>query len=422
MIKQRLGLFVMVLLLGLSDSVCADWPGFLGPNRNGVSTETGLARQWGEADPKVLWTIDVGPGFGGASVSDGQVFLLDREDDTFDVLRCVDLETGKELWRWSHEAPGRTGFNGSRSVPSITETSIFAMGPMGQIYAVDRKTHKIIWMVDLVKDYQASPPRGFGFPQSPLVYENLVVAAVMTEEAGIVAFDAATGQERWRTAAIGEGSHSSPIPATLANLKGILFLNNLKVVFVDLKKGKILWDYNALECHVSIPVPTVLDEHHVFLTSGYDKGSVLLEVNCEGTTFSAKEVFRLEKEGSHIAPMLHHQGHLYGNFTRNENMNNPTGLVCLNLEGTILWQSGKDPTFGRGNLILADGLIFILNGGTGELTMVEPNPQGYKELGRVKVLEGKGNHVYAPPAISQGRLIIRDQNKMVCLDVRATKG
>ena len=415
--QQRMGLVVMVGLVGWSGSVYADWPGFLGPNRNGISLETGLARQWGEGGPKVLWTLDVGPGFGGASISKDKVFLLDRVDDEFDVLRCVDLESGMALWHWSHEAPGRLAYNGSRGVPSVTDSSVVVMGPMGHIYAVDRKTHKVIWTVDLVKHYQASPPGSHGFPQSPLVFENLVVIAVMTQEAGIVAFDAATGQERWRTVAIGGGSHTSPMLTTLASLKGILFLNNSKVVFVDPENGKILWDYSEIESS-SIPMPTVLDENHVFFTSGYDKGSVLLEVNRNGDTFSAKELFRFKEEGSMISTMVYHKEYLYGNFTRDENKKDAMGLVCLNREGKILWQTGTNPGFGLGNLILADGLIFILNGKSGELAMIEPNPQEYKELGRVKVLEAKGKNVWAPLAISGGRLIIRDQNQMKCLDVR----
>lgn len=415
-------LIIAFLILTTLNPVSANWPGFLGPQRNGISDETGLARQWSAAGPDVLWQLDIEPGFGGASVANGQVFFLDRTDDTYDILRCVDLETGQELWRYSHEAPGRIGFNGSRCVPTVTDTSVFFMGPMGQVYAVDRLTHKNIWVVDLAEAYQATPPGGWGFPQSPLVYDNLVVVAVMTQEAGIVAFDAATGKEQWRTSDIGNGSHSSPVLTTLAGEKGILFVNNTKVVFVEPKTGRILWDYGDIKFHISIPLPTVLDEHHIFLTSGYNKGSILLEVIRNGDTFSLKEVFRLKKEGSQISSAVHHQGYIYSNFTRNENMKNPTGLVCLNQQGEILWQSGNEPGFGRGNLMLADGMIFILNGESGELVLVEANPETYKELARAKVLDAKDKNVWAPLALSDGKLIIRDQHQMVCLNVRAAKG
>ena len=132
-------------------------------------------------------------------------------------------------------------------------------------------------------------------------------------------------------------------------------------------------------------------------------------------------MFRLKKEGSQIATAVHHQGYLYSNFTRNDNMKNPTGLVCLDREGEILWQTGKNPEFGRGNLILADDLIFMLNGKSGELVLAEANPKEYRELARTKVLDGEGKNVWAPLALSDGKLIIRDQNQTKCLDVRAVK-
>jgi outer membrane protein assembly factor BamB len=136
---------VIVLLACISDIYAQEWPQYLGPNRNGVSAQKGILRTWPQQGPQVLWSVDVGIGFGGPVVKDGKVYLLDRDDKAGDKLRCFDLSSGKELWNFGYEAPGSVMFPGSRSVPTLDGNRIYSCGPYGNLYCIDINTHKPIW-------------------------------------------------------------------------------------------------------------------------------------------------------------------------------------------------------------------------------------------------------------------------------------
>jgi len=234
--------------------VAADWPQFQGPNRDGISSENGLANQWPKDGPRVLWSCDVGEGFGGASIFDDKVYLLDREDDQRDVLRWLDLKTGKELGRFEHQAPGRLSHNGSRSIPTVDEKRIYAVGPFGNVYCVDRHSGKPLWNLQLQKEFGSKVPN-WGFSQSPLLVKDLVIVAPMSDQAGLAALQQETGKVVWRTEPIGGRSYSSPTLRTILNTEGVLFITREQVVFVDPANGKMLWKYDGYSCRIPIPFP-----------------------------------------------------------------------------------------------------------------------------------------------------------------------
>ena len=176
---------------------------------NGTSPETGLTKTFGESGPTVMWSLSIGPGYGGASVRGGEAFLLDRIADEGDVLRCIDLNTGEELWSYEYEAKGRLSYPGSRTVPTVGEEFVYTMGAFGQLYCFNRETHEPEWTVNLVEEYDGQLP-GWGYTQSPLVYEDLVIVAPLAEDAGLLALDRYTGDEVWRTEGLGS-THSSPV-------------------------------------------------------------------------------------------------------------------------------------------------------------------------------------------------------------------
>ena len=146
-----------VILMAAACSSLADWPQYLGPDRNAISTERGLLRSWPEGGPKVLWTITLGAGYGGAAVSEGKVYILDRigNENEKDVLRCLDLLTGKEQWSFSYDAPGRVQHPGSRSTPAIDGSFVYTCGSFGDLYCFDKNTHKPVWNKNIWKDFDA---------------------------------------------------------------------------------------------------------------------------------------------------------------------------------------------------------------------------------------------------------------------------
>ncbi len=393
-----------------------DWPQYQGLNRDGRSAETGLARSWPADGPPELWQQPVGPGYGGAAVRDGEVYLLDRVDGE-DVLRCFGLVDGEEKWRWSNAVPGRLSPAGSRVAPTVGPERIYALGGFGHLYCIDRKTRDAVWTVDLGKQFEAGPP-DFGWSVAPLLHDDYVIVSPTSGKAGLAALNAATGEVVWTTPAIGGPGYNAPLLWTGQTPPVIVYLSTTKLVAVNPEDGVIAWEF-SYGCSYPIPPPTVISDSRLFVTGGYKAGSVMLEVTTDGDGPSISEVFRLNGKGGQMHSAILHEGYLYANFNTNENERNPEGLVCLDMAGGFKWKTGENPAFERGALLLADNLIYALNGDNGELRLIEPSPAGYKELARAKVLEAPGKEVWAPMALSDGRLLVRDHAQLKCLDVRA---
>jgi len=166
----------LLVSVSIATAYAADWPGYLGPRRDGTSTEKGLLRSWPKEGPKVLWTAPLGAGFAGPAVSRGKEYLLDRDDNVGDILRVYDLATGKERWTFAYDAPGKFEFNGSRTVPTVDGDLVYTCGPLGDLYAININTHKPVWHKNVWTDfgggstllpYREPPPgvRGIQYPK-----------------------------------------------------------------------------------------------------------------------------------------------------------------------------------------------------------------------------------------------------------------
>ena len=164
----RTACVALAIALTGSSVAASDWPGYLGPKRDGTSTETGLLRTWPKDGPKVLWTAPVGAGYGGPVVSGGKVYLLDRDDAVGDKLRVFELATGKELWSFAYDAPGRFGHPGSRTTPIVDGELVYTSGPLGDLYAVNTTTHKPVWSRNPWKDFGAGSLPRWALSQNPL--------------------------------------------------------------------------------------------------------------------------------------------------------------------------------------------------------------------------------------------------------------
>ncbi|MBN1124244.1 MAG: PQQ-binding-like beta-propeller repeat protein, partial [Sedimentisphaerales bacterium] len=169
-------LFIPLILLFCTTGVfAADWPQYLGPDRNSISPEKGLLRSWPENGPEVLWNVEVGRGYGGPVIKGGKVYLLDRDDRSGDNLRCFDFANGKELWNFAYDAPGRVSFPGSRSVPTIDDNYIYSCGHNGDLYCIDINTHKPVWNKNIWTDFGGNRLPIWAITQCPLIYDDLVI-------------------------------------------------------------------------------------------------------------------------------------------------------------------------------------------------------------------------------------------------------
>jgi len=393
----------------------ADWPQFLGPDRNGTVPDFKLPAAFPEGGPKVLWTFALHEGFAGPSIKDGKVYVLDRVDNAQDVLRCIDLARGEELWNFGYDAPGKLDYNGSRTTPSVDDKYVFIIGPFGHFHCVDQATHKPVWKKHLLDDFDGKRPN-WGVSQSPLLYKDRVIVAPLGKRAGVVAFEKATGRIIWKSRPFGTMAYSSPLVTTIEGVEQVVMMGTRRVAGVDVKDGKLLWTFDGYRCNIAIPSPRPIGDGRIFLTGGYNAGSAMFKVSREEERFKAELLFKVPELGSQLHGPLLHQGHLY--LACNTN-NKRDGLVCMDLDGHVKWQTRRSPNFERGNLILVGGIILIMDGRTGVLRMVRPDPTGYREIDAAKMLSGR--NIWAPMAVADGKLVLRDQRQMKCLDF-AVKG
>jgi outer membrane protein assembly factor BamB len=426
-------------LLLLAVALCAaDWPQYRGPNADGISPERGLARTWPAEGPPVLWTRDLSRGYAGAAVHGGEVFVLDSPNPTQDVLRCLDLTTGKENWTYAYPTQNPRSYPGARTVPTVDATNVFIMSASGQLQCLNRKTRQQVWSHNIINEFErhkqtGDAPRGvpqWGITQHPLLYRDTVIAAPHAVKVGVVAYDTLTGDVRWQSPPIGRHcfNHVSPTLCRLLGVDQVVMVANTHcgakptaiITGTDANTGTQLWSYvTTTRYNVPIPSPVQVGTDCLFISGGYTIGSFGLWVTGKKGEYNAHATFERNMNcTTHIQTPVVYQGHIYANsFDQFHNKEN-NGLVCLDFDGNLRWKTGPGRTFDSGNLIIGDGLIFILNGATGELSLVRANPDRYELLARAQVLKAEGGEAWAPMALADGKLIVRDLRQMKCLDVR----
>jgi len=397
-----------------------DWPGFRGPNRDNISTETGLYRTWPAGGPKVLWKATVAEGYAGAAIKAGRLYLNDYDEAKKEhAVRCLSMADGKEVWRWSYAVDVRPNHGITRTVPSVGAALVFSLDPKCRLHAIDQKTGKLVWQKNLVQEYKTTIP-GWYAGQNPLVDGDRVIVAT-GGDALAVAFDQATGKEIWRSPNPGKDlmSHSSLMPATIGAVKQYLYLSLNKVSGVAAVDGQILWSIPFATKMAAVPSAVSIGDGRVFITSGYDAGSMMFQVDKGASGFTARKLYDLTAAqfNSEVHTPILYKNHLFavGSKTRGR-------FMCVGLDGKMVWQSpvasgdaATTRTFGLGGFMLADGMFFVLDGDSGMLRLIEAGTTGYKELASAQILAGE--EVWGPLALSNGKLVIRDMNQMVCLQV-----
>ncbi len=442
---------VMFLLLVFALNVRAqDWPQYLGPNGNSKTTQEGLLRSWPAEGPEVLWTTDVGIGFGGSVIKDGKAYLLDRDDEYGDYMRCFDLNTGEELWKYGYEAPGSVEFPGSRSVPVVDDTHVYSCGPNGDLYCFDVNTHQPVWNVNIWTDFGGKEPSveggfaSFGqagaFPmwaisQCPIIYGDLLIIASQAPDAGVVAYNKASGEVAWKTESLGALGYVSPAIVKVDGEDQVVMITASSggwgqpqtpsnVVGINPNNGNILWQYANWSC--SIPSPSAYDagDNKVLIIGGYQAGAAMIQVEKAGSEYNVTELFKTEDFGDHTKPPLLANGYYYAQYTTNERRD---GLVCMSEDGEIMWKTRREPAFSKGSMILVNDLILATDGET-TLYLIEPDPTAFKPLASASILKESGiegrtagivgtNLNWAPMALADGKLLIKSQSQLVCVKV-----
>ncbi|HEY5906684.1 MAG TPA: PQQ-binding-like beta-propeller repeat protein [Vicinamibacteria bacterium] len=421
--KESAKLVAMMIVSSATWTFAADWPGVYGPARNSTSDQKGLLRTWPAEGPKVLWTAPASPGFGGPAVSDGKVYMLDRDEEVGDKLRVFDLSSGKELWSFAYAAPGKFMFAGSRTTPAVDGERVYISGPLGDLYCIDTKTQKPVWHKNIWKDFGGGELPRWAIVQHPLLYGSLVIVAPQTSEAGVVAYDKLTGELKWKSAPLsGLPGYVSPsivkvagedhVVMTMASVGRGRTAKDGSVNGLDPRSGKVLWTYMNWQCPIPVPQPVDAGEGRVLISGGYSAGSAMFKVQKKGDgSYEVTELFKNPDFGAHTQPPILHKDHFYSHYTINERSD---GLVAMAMDGQIKWKTDQQPPFVRGGSILAESLLLTTDGST-KLYLIEPDPAGFKPLASAVVLEAGDN--WAPLALVDGKLLIRGQKEMKCLQV-----
>lgn len=421
--NSKAKIVIATVILSFACALAADWPGYLGPRRDGTSAEKGLSRTWPKEGPSVLWTVPVGVGYGGPVVSGGKVYLLDRDDAVGDNLRCFDFANGTELWNFAYSAPKSLNHPGSRSTPAVDGDYVYTCGPLGDLYCISTKTHKPVWNKNIWKDFGGADLPIWALTQNPLVYGKLLIVAPQAPQASVVAYDKLTGEVKWTSSALeGKVGYVSPSIVKIGGQDHLVMVtasagrgrtaSGGTANGLDPLSGKVLWTYSGWQC--AIPVPHAVDagEGRILLTGGYSAGAAMIQVaKKDGDSYGVTELFKTIDFGSHTQPPILFKNHFYTQYTINERSD---GLVCMSMDGQIKWKTGDAPLFNKGGAVLADGLLLGTDGNK-MLYLIDPDPSGFKPLASAELLEQGEN--WAPIALADGKLLIRDQKKMKCVKV-----
>jgi len=372
----------------------AEWPGFRGPGRDGIVRGTHVATDWSATPPVALWRRAVGPGWSSFAVAGDRVYTQEQRGED-EVVACYDASTGAPVWHhrdrarfWESNAGA-----GPRGTPTLSGGRVYALGATGVVNALDAATGARIWSRDAAKDTGAKLP-GWGFSGSPIVVDDLVVVAV---SGALAAYDAATGQPRWKSEPKGEG-YSSPQLVTLGGVRQVAFVHGEGITGVALSNGAVLWA-NAWKGSPVVQPATTADGDLLF-NAGSDLGLRRLAVTRSGSGWTATERWTTRGLKPYFNDFVVHEGHAYG-FDGNI-------LACIDLaDGTRKWKGGR---YGNGQLVLlADQDALLVLGEEGELALVGATPDRFVEIGRAAGLDGKTwNH----PVVVGDRLLVRNSAEM----------
>lgn len=382
-----------------------DWPQWRGPNRDGRSLETGILKTWPAEGPKVLWRVPLANGFSAITVANGKAYTMFSDDADEHVL-CVDANSGKEIWRFKSDRNyvERQGGDGPRGTPHVEGKFVYTIGAYGKLYALNADNGKKVWERDLQKEYEGKVPI-WGISTTPMIEGDMLLVDVGGKNGyALMAFDKNTGKVLWNSHTDQPG-YSAPIAATVGGVRQILFFTGGNLVAVSPKDGKVFWTQPwQTQFFVNAATPVFIPDNKVFISSGYDQGAGLFELQASNGRVTAQPVWMNKNMRNHMASSVYHEGHLYGFDEAN--------FKCLDVAtGEDKW---KARGLGKGTLMYADGHFIVLSE-RGKLVLVEATPSAYIEKTSAQVLRGK---CWTMPALANGKLYLRNEKEMVCLDLK----
>ena len=387
----------------------AEWFQWRGPNRDGISPETGLLQDWPKSGPPVAWRAsDVGNGYSSFSASGGRLYTLGARGGNEYVI-ALDRATGKKVWEYLN---GRRFENdrgdGPRSTPTIEGDRLYVFGGSGDLTCLEIATGKKIWSINIISKFGGVNPY-WGYSESPLIVGDRILVNAGGRNASIVAVSKADGSTLWQQHSDGAG-YSSPMLMKTGSLNQVIFFTESHTLAVDPRDGRLLWSYGKANNGTANIATPIVRGTRVFVSSDYGTGGALLEVRAAGNLASANEIYFTREMRNHHASSVLVGDHLYG-FSSSI-------LTALKFDtGQIVW---RDRSVGKGSLIFGDNRLYLYSE-DGVVGLAEANPTAYREHGRFSLPQQSNLPTWSHPIISGGLLIIRDQDSVYAYDVRSTR-
>ncbi|MBS1824503.1 MAG: PQQ-like beta-propeller repeat protein [Acidobacteria bacterium] len=404
-------------LVTLGFAMAADWPQWRGPARTGISTETALLRQWPKEGPKLQWQVkDLGEGYATPAVAGGKLYVLANKGMDNEFVQAMDAATGKTLWTVRIGNVGdpnqQPSYPMARSTPTIDGDVLYALSSDGDLVCLRLANGAVVWKKSLRSDFGGKPGK-WAYAESPLVDGDTLVATPGGAEATLVALNKKTGALIWKSAVPGGdvAAYASAIATEAAGRRQYVQFVDKGIVGVDAKTGKFLWRYaKTATGPANIPTP-VADGGYVYSANARRFGGGLVQLHASGDGVSAEEVYFERDAPNTLGGQVLVKGTLYGT--------NPKGLAAADFKtGKILW---AEDSLGPGSVLYAAGLLFV-HTENGEVALAEASTEGYREKGRFtppdRPTHSRNREMaWSYPVLSNGRLFVRDQDRLWCFDV-----
>ena len=377
------------------------WTDFRGPNRAGEYSESPINTSWPAAGLPRLWKQPIGGGYASFTVGEGRAYTIEQRRDK-EAVTAYNIETGRELWAFTYPASFDEvlGGAGPRATPVYHDGLVYSLGAMGDLYCLSAATGKPKWSKNILADNQAKNVH-WAMAGTPLIVGDMVIVTPGGSNGkSIVAYNRLSGAPLWK-ALNDRAAYTSPIVATLAGQRQIVWISGERAVGITVEDGKLLWGYPwpaQMDMNCSQPVP--IDDDDVLLSSAQGPGAALLKIAKDGGAFTATPVWKNNRLKNKFNSSVLYQGYVYG-FDE-------AILACIDPKtGDLKWKGGR---YGYGQLLLAGGYLVITTE-QGEVVLVRATPESHQELARFPAIEGKTWNI---PAIDNGLLLVRNTEEMAC--------
>jgi len=386
--------------------LAADWPRFLGPAANSISSETGINKNWVERPPKECWRITMTDGgFSGPAISGGVVYLHDHKGAE-DIIRAVNAENGEEKWRFAYFEKGQENHGYTRATPTVEDGCVYTVSRTGVVHCLDAVTGRKVWRRDVIESHGGEPPE-WGAANSAVIDGERIITIAAGENAHVAVLDKQTGNDIWVGGGTDIAGYATPVIGQLNDRKQYLIFTGKSIIGVSSEGGALLWRYpweTQLDSNASSPI--IVGETSIWIASGYRRGCALLRV-----------------DGGHVAEVWADKGispqwssgvlindHIYVTTM-------PGYLVCVEADtGKEKWRSkGAARGFEHGGLCAVDGTLIVIEGNTGNVVQTVVSSEAYRELGRINPLNS--SRCWVAPVVADKQLYVRSPKELVCLDI-----